>query len=152
MTLGINIAYVFIERSLPREARIVTGLQVARRAHRQASGPREKDAAGFEGEVGRPLTPFSREHFKFVAISIKAIPAAFCKLSRSPRHESRMTDPNIRLPSTGFIAISQLLQAGVVGAYTSNLSEVSLGKWFMMYDYVLICVCAVDYRADEGND
>jgi hypothetical protein len=32
VTLGINIAYVMIERSLPKEARIVTGLQVARLA------------------------------------------------------------------------------------------------------------------------
>ncbi|KAJ9092414.1 hypothetical protein QFC20_007369 [Naganishia adeliensis] len=100
VTLGINIAYVFIERSLPKEARIVTGLQVARRAHRQAVEPREKPVDGFEEGVGRPLTPFSKDHFKFVAISIKAIPAAFW-----------------------FIAISQLLQAGVVGAYSSNLSE-----------------------------
>lgn len=83
MTLGINIAYVFIERSLPKEARIVTGLQVARRAHRPAAEPQEKQADGFAEEVERPLTPFSKDHFKFVAISIKAIPAAFCKCLRS---------------------------------------------------------------------
>lgn len=39
-----------------------------------------------------------------------------------------MTGSDISLPATGFIAISQLLQAGVVGAYTSNLSEVDC-KW-----------------------
>lgn len=79
VTLGINIAYVLIERSLPKEARIVTGLQVARRAHRQAESEEKTHSQYLETGVPRPLTPFSKDHFKFVAISIKAIPAAFCR-------------------------------------------------------------------------
>lgn len=79
VTLGINIAYVMIERSLPKEARIVTGLQVARRAHWRAE-TEEKSAKQYLGDdAAKPLTPFSKDHFKFVAISIKAIPAAFCR-------------------------------------------------------------------------
>jgi hypothetical protein len=114
-----------IERSLPKEARIVTGLQVARRAHRQAE-TEEKNTLQYPRDDGaKPLTPFSKDHFKFVAISIKAIPAAFC---RSREEKNRLVfgivSNMIFLSSVGFIAVSQLLQAGVVGAYTSNLSEV----------------------------
>ncbi|KAJ9094957.1 hypothetical protein QFC21_005749 [Naganishia friedmannii] len=105
VTLAINIVYVFVERSLPKEAQIVTGLQVARRSRRHAiEAEDEKRHTKSDSNDGvtefQPLTPFSKEHFKFIAISIKAIPAAFW-----------------------FIVVSQLLQAGVVGAYTSNLSE-----------------------------
>ncbi|GHJ90284.1 hypothetical protein NliqN6_6686 [Naganishia liquefaciens] len=100
VTLGLNIAYVLIERSLPKEARIVTGIQVARQARQKAEVDKKSVSSYADESLQRPLTPFSKEHFKFVAISIKAIPAAFW-----------------------FIAISQLLQAGVVGAYSSNLSE-----------------------------
>jgi hypothetical protein len=79
VTLGINIAYVMIERSLPKEARIVTGLQVARRAHRQAGFEEKINSQYLRDDGAKPLTPFSKDHFKFVAISIKAIPAAFCR-------------------------------------------------------------------------
>jgi hypothetical protein len=79
VTLGINIAYVMIERSLPKEARIVTGLQVARRAHRQAGSEEKSNSQYLRDDGAKPLTPFSKDHFKFVAISIKAIPAAFCR-------------------------------------------------------------------------
>ncbi|KAJ9115453.1 hypothetical protein QFC22_005211 [Naganishia vaughanmartiniae] len=105
VTFAINIVYVFVEKSLPKEAQIVTGLQVARRARRHAIVVEDEKRhtnsdSGDDVTNFQPLTPFSKDHFKFIAISIKAIPAAFW-----------------------FIVVSQLLQAGVVGAYTSNLSE-----------------------------
>lgn len=79
VTLGINIAYVLIERSLPKEARIVTGLQVARQVRHKAVRDEKSTSLYADAVVPRPLAPFSKEHFKFVAISIKAIPAAFCE-------------------------------------------------------------------------
>lgn len=79
VTLAINIAYVLIERSLPKEARIVTGLQIARQIRHKAILDEKSTSPYADADVPRPLTPFSKEHFKFIAISIKAIPAAFCE-------------------------------------------------------------------------
>lgn len=84
VTLAINIVYVFVEKSLPKEAQIVTGLQVARRSRRREITADEnkfgtKSDSSNDVAVSQPLTPFSKDHFKFIAISIKAIPAAFCK-------------------------------------------------------------------------
>jgi hypothetical protein len=100
VTLAINIVYVFVERSLPKEARIVTGLQVARRSRRHAL-PAEKEKRDSSSESSdivadfQPLTPFSKDHFKFIAISIKAIPAAFCEFpTRNLINLHRSINPN----------------------------------------------------------
>ncbi|PWZ00851.1 LOW QUALITY PROTEIN: MFS general substrate transporter [Testicularia cyperi] len=88
VTLLLNVAYVILERSLPERMRVVTGRQIARRS------------AASDADAGKKFKPLSKRHFKYISISIAAIPAAFW-----------------------LVTMSQILQAGTVNAYTSNLAE-----------------------------
>lgn len=94
VTLALNVAYVCLERSLPDSMRVVTGRQIIRKAANSAT----RTSAALTGE-NRP-EPLSRRHMRYVLLSIAAIPGGFW-----------------------LVAMSQLLQAGTVNAYTSNLAE-----------------------------
>ena len=98
VTLLLNIGYVVYERTLPENQRVMTGRKVALMLREQAR------AQGMDGkDVERSvMSPFSKVYWKTVVASLFAIPAAFW-----------------------LVTTSQLLQAGTVGAYSSNLAEVS---------------------------
>jgi hypothetical protein len=99
VTLLLNIAYVVYERTLPEEQRVMTGRKVAIMLQERAR--RE----GMDGKDAKRdvMSPFNSVYWKTVVASLFAIPAAFW-----------------------LVTISQLLQAGTVGAYNSNLAEVSV--------------------------
>jgi hypothetical protein len=99
VTLLLNIAYVVYERTLPEEQRVMTGRKVAIILQERAR--RE----GMDGKDAKRdvMSPFNSVYWKTVVASLFAIPAAFW-----------------------LVTVSQLLQAGTVGAYNSNLAEVSV--------------------------
>lgn len=96
-TLAVNVAYVTLERRMPAEMHVMTGRKLAKLAEDERLSKSEKE----EGTMAPSRrSPFSRETFVFISLSIVAIPAAFW-----------------------VVTISQLLQAGTVNAYSSNLAE-----------------------------
>jgi hypothetical protein len=97
VTLVLNIGYVLFERTLPEDQRVMTGREVAK-----AIKTRSATSSEVEKETVI-MSPFSRVYWKTVAASLFMIPAAFW-----------------------LVAITQTLQAGTVGAYSSNLAEVSI--------------------------
>ena len=98
VTLGLNIVYVIFEKSLPEEQKVMTGHKVARMLKQRSK------VEGMDGKDVVVMSPLSKTYWKTVVASVFAIPAAFW-----------------------LVAMSQVLQAGTVGAYNSNLAEVSNG-------------------------
>lgn len=114
VTFGINVAYLVMEKALPKEAVIVCGRDIikqteAEQKRREASGEKATEAEealaaknphAAKAAAGGGLVAFIVSHLKYLSQSFWTIPAAFW-----------------------LIAISQLLQSGVVSAYSSNSSE-----------------------------
>lgn len=125
VTLALNCAYVIYERSLPKRMRVVTGRQLAAQAPSSSvpssnsssvtldkKAPVQEEPATLKRTV---LQPFSHRHFQVLTLSVGTIPASFW-----------------------LITMTQMLQAGAVNAYNSNLAEVvqiTRGKSKLMAGY-----------------
>ncbi|TKY85289.1 hypothetical protein EX895_006369 [Sporisorium graminicola] len=103
VTLGLNLAYVVYERALPQQMRVVTGRQLAAQAALASSSSSSSDEKHGQKRI---LRPFSLRHWQLLTLSVGAIPAAFW-----------------------LVTMTQVLQSGTVGAYTSNLAEVVQITW-----------------------
>ncbi|SPO22893.1 uncharacterized protein UTRI_01571 [Ustilago trichophora] len=124
VTLGLNAIYVFYERSLPKQMRVVTGRQLAAQAaaslplssnNNSSSSVDKQESDAQKRKKSRTLQPFSTRHFQLLTMSIGAIPASFW-----------------------LITMTQILQAGTVNAYNANLAEVvqiTRGKSKLMAGY-----------------
>ena len=95
-TLVLNIAYVIFERTLPDDQKVMTGYKVARMLKQRSK------VEGLDGKDVVVMSPLSKTYWKAVVASVFAIPAAFW-----------------------LVTMSQVLQAGTVGAYSTNLADVS---------------------------
>ena len=95
-TLVLNIAYVIFERTLPDDQKVMTGYKVARMLKQRAK------VEGLDGKDVVVMSPLSKTYWKAMVASVFAIPAAFW-----------------------LVTMSQVLQAGTVGAYSTNLADVS---------------------------
>lgn len=113
VTLGLNVAYVIYERSLPKRMRVVTGRQLAAQAEAVAL---TKSSSSSAEQVDRKVTkPWSTQTIQLLTLSVGAIPASFW-----------------------LITMTQVLQSGAVNAYSSNLPEVvqiTRGKTALMAGY-----------------
>jgi hypothetical protein len=98
VTLVLNIVYVIFERTLPDDQKVMTGHKVARMLKQRSK------VEGMDGKDVVVMSPLSKTYWKTVLASVFAIPAAFW-----------------------LVTMTQVLQAGTVGAYSSNLAEVSQG-------------------------
>ncbi|GAC93927.1 hypothetical protein PHSY_001495 [Pseudozyma hubeiensis SY62] len=120
ITLILNAAYVAFERTLPKKMHVVTGRQLAAQAASTftASSSNNNSSASIAAKQ-KPertvLRPFSQRCWQVLTLSIGAIPASFW-----------------------LITMTQVLQAGTVNTYTSNLAEVveiTRGKTALMAGY-----------------
>lgn len=96
VTLVLNVVYVIFERTLPDDQKVMTGHKAARMLKQRSQ------AEGMDGKDVVIMSPFGATYWKTVGASVFAIPAAFW-----------------------LVTMSQVLQSGTVGAYSSNLAEAS---------------------------
>ncbi|KIS70912.1 uncharacterized protein UMAG_00840 [Mycosarcoma maydis] len=115
VTLGLNAMYVIYERSLPNKMRVVTGRQLAAQASSALDCGSSTSVDGTKQPQKSLSRPFSQRQWQVLTLSLGAIPACFW-----------------------LITLTQVLQAGTVNAYNSNLAEVvqiTRGKSALMAGY-----------------